>query len=117
MNIAVTGLHMEKDPQLKEYAYKKSKKLLKYHTQIQDINIRLISQKSHRGQEKDFYCELTVKVPGKTLEIVDTQRYMDKAIDRAVDRMIRLLVKYREKQISKLHRKGILNKVLSRFRS
>ena len=117
VNIAITGLHLEKDPDLKKYAHKKTKKLLKYSSHIQDINVRLISEKAHRGQEKDYYCELVVKVPGKTLEIVDSEREMGKAVDKAVDRMKRLLIRYREKQISKLHKKGIINKLLNRLRS
>ena len=115
MNIDITGLHLENSPQLKEYAYKKTKKLLKYHSKITDIKVRLLSEKAHRGQNQDYYCELTVHVPGKVLEIVDVEREMDKAIDKAVDRMKRVLVKYREKEISKEHKRGVINKLLRRF--
>jgi len=116
MNITISELHFETNPKLKEYAHKKTKKLLKYHSKITDIKVRLLSQKSHRGQEQDYYCEITVHIPGRILEIVDSERDMDKAIDKAVDRMKRKLTKYREKEISKKHKKSILNKLLGRFR-
>ena len=115
MNISVSGLHLQTDPKLREYADKKAKKLLKFHPKITDLKVRLISQKAHRGQEQDYYCEITVHIPGKILEIVDTQREMEKAIDRAVERMKRTLIKSREKEISKLHRRGIVRKFLSRW--
>lgn len=115
MKIDITGLHIESDPKLKEYANKKIKKLLKYDSKIVDIKVRLLSEKAHRGQEQDYYCELTVHVPGKVLEIVDVEREMDKAIDKAVERMKRVLVKHKEKEISKEHKKGVMNKLLRRF--
>src|SRR3972149_8146566 len=116
MNISLTGLHFETDPKLKAYADKKIKKLLRYHSQITDIKIRLLSEKSHRGQEQDYYCEITIHVPGRILEIVDSERAMDKAIDKAVERMKRTLIKHKEKEISKQHREGIFTKILSRVR-
>ncbi|MBI2012392.1 ribosome-associated translation inhibitor RaiA [Candidatus Curtissbacteria bacterium] len=116
MNLSITGLHIKSDPKLKEYAHKKTKKLLRYHSKITDIKVRLISEKSHRGQEQDYYCEITVHVPGRILEVVDTERAMDKAVDRAVERMKRTLIRYREKEISKRHRRGIINKLLNRWR-
>ena len=115
MNIVISGLHLKKEPQLEEYARKKAQKLAKYHAKILQIDVRLIAKKSHRGQENDYYCEITAKVPGKTLEIVDNERAMDKAIDKAVERMKRTLIKYREKKISRLRKKGILKKLLNRL--
>ncbi|OGD83239.1 ribosomal subunit interface protein [Candidatus Curtissbacteria bacterium RBG_13_40_7] len=117
MNISISELHIETNPELRAYAEKKSRKLTKYHPRIEDLKIRLISQKSHRGQEQDYYCELTIHVPGRILEIIDIQRDMEKAIDNAVERMKRILVKSREKEISKLHKRGIIGKLLNRWQS
>lgn len=114
MNIIVTSVHF-KDPKLEAYAYKKIQKLAKYHHNIESINARLISKKAHRGQEQDYYCEITIYVPKHVIEIVDSQRAMDKAIDKAVERTKRALVKHKEKLISKKHKKGIINKFLQRF--
>ncbi len=116
MNIIISGLHVEKSPKLHEYAKKKISKLSKYYSRIQSINVRLIAKPAHRGKEEDYYCEIEVAVPGKVLEIVDSERAMDKAIDKAVERMKRTLVKYHEKRMSKDHRRGILAKFLNRLR-
>lgn len=116
MEISITGLHIHTDPKLKAYAHKKAKKMLKYHPRILDINVRLISEKAHRGQEKDFYCEIIVKIPGKVLEIVDSERAFDKAIDKAVDRMKKKLTRLSEKEISKKHKEGIAKKLLRRLK-
>lgn len=114
MNITITSVHF-KVPKIKEYAIKKVQKLAKYHFGIESINVRLISKKSHRGQEQDFWCEITVHVPRQVIEIIDSERAMDKAIDKAVERTKRALIKHKEKLISKKHKKGIINKFLQRF--
>lgn len=116
MNITISDLHLESSPKLKEYAYKKTKKLLKYHPRIQDIVIRLFSQESHRGKEKDYSCELTIHIPDKILEIVDIQRDLEKAIDNACERMKKILIRTKEKNTSKQHKRGILHKLMSRLR-
>jgi len=115
MTISITGLHFESDPKLKAYADKKIKKLLRYHLGITDIKVRLISEKAHRSEDHDFFCEITVHVPGRILEIVDKEKDHTKAIDRAVERMKRTLIKHKEKEISKKHKSGVLNKLLARF--
>lgn len=115
MQIIVTGLHLEKFPEMEAYATKKVAKLAKYHPGILKAEVHLIAEQSHRGQEKDYYCEITIDLSGRNLEIVDSERSMDKAIDKAVERIKRLLVKTKEKKISKWHKLGILNKLKSRI--
>lgn len=107
MNIRVSGLHVKKSPKTKDYALKRAEKLLKFHPAIEKIHIRLISQKSHRGQEQDFYCEITIATPRHTLEIRDVERDFEKAIDKAVERMKRTLTKHKEKHLTRKHREGI----------
>ena len=116
MDISITGLHIETDPKLKEYASTKAKKLLKYNTRITDLKVRLFGEKAHRSEDHDYYCEITVHVPGKILEIVDKERDVTKAIDKAVDRMKKALVRHREKAISKRHKEGLAAKLLRRLR-
>ena len=115
MKIIVSGLHLKEFPQIEQYAKKKLIKLAKYNSKIEQIHARLISEKSHRGQDNDYYCEIEVVIPQHNLEIVDTERAMDKAIDKAVERMKRLLIKSKERQISRFHKIGILNKLRNRF--
>ena len=116
MNISIVGLHAESDPKLKEYANKKVKKLVHYHSHITDIKVRLFLEKSHRNEQHEAICEITVHVPGKILEIVDSQKDHTKAIDNAFDRMKRAIVKHKEKEVSKEHKRGIVTKLLNRFR-
>lgn len=116
MNISLSGLHLETDPKIKDYADKKVKKLLNYHSGITDIKVRLISQKAHRNEQHEFFCEITVHVPGKVLEIVDREKDHMKAVDKAVERMKKAIIRYKEKTISKQHHEGIFTKIISRIR-
>ncbi len=116
MTLVISELHLESRPEFKDYAYKKSNKLFRYHPKITDIKVRLIVEKAHRSEDHDYYCELTVHVTGKILEIVDSERDMYKAIDKAVERMKRALVKHHEKEISKLHKQGVVGKFLRRLK-
>ena len=115
MKIILSSQHLANAQKLEAYAKEKVKKLVKFSSNIESINVRLIGEKSHRGQEKDFYCEITVHIPGHILEIVDVERTMDKAVDRAVERMKRTLVKNKEKHLSRNHHRGIISKVLRRI--
>ena len=115
MKIIVTGLHLAKYPELKEYATKKIQKLTKYFPKILKIQVRLISEKSHRNELHNSTCEIIADIPGRNLEIIERDKSMDKAIDKAVERMHRLLVKTKEKKISKWHKFGILEKLRNRF--
>lgn len=115
MNISLSGLHLETDPKIKAYADKKVKKLLNYHSGITDIKVRLISQKAHRNDQHEFFCEITVHVPGKILEIVDREKDHAKAVDKAVERMKKSIIRYKEKTISRQHREGVLRKLVRRF--
>lgn len=114
MSIQISSLHLENSPEMRSYAQKKIAKLIRYHPHVVDINVKLISEKSHRGQEKDYYCEITIHLPHKILEIVDSERAMDKAIDKAVERAKRTLVRTKEKELTKKHKDGIFSKFFRR---
>ena len=115
MNIVISGIHLQQFPELEDYARKKVSKLGKFHPKIGEIRVRLISQKSHREKTQDYDCQIEIDIPGKNLSIIDTEESMEKAIDKAVERMKRLLVKHKEKPVSKRVRKGVLTKILNRL--
>lgn len=115
MKIIVSGLHLQKESHLEEYARKKASKLAKFHPKILKIDVRLIVKSAHRGREQDYICEITAYVPGKNLEIVDSERTMDKAIDKAIERAKRVLVKHKEKLVDKKRKKGFLAKLRGKF--
>ena len=116
MNIIISGLHLKKFPGIEKYAREKVTKLTKFHANIEEISVRLIWEKSHRDINQDYTCEITVSIPGKNLGIKDTESSMDKAIDFAVERMKRLLVKSKEKHVSRQHKSGLLNKIRNRLK-
>lgn len=115
MNIVISGIHLKQFPEMESYARGKVEKLAKFHPRIREIEVRLISKKSHREKTQDYYCEIGVDIPGRNLEITDVEESMDKAIDKAVERMKRILVKHKEKEVTKKHRLGILSKLKSRL--
>src|SRR3989344_4179564 len=114
MKIRIAEIHF-KDQKVEKYALKKVEKLAKFHRGIQSITVRLTSEKAHRGQNHTCFCELEFDIRGKNFVIRDNEREIDKAIDKAVERAKRALVKHKEKDLSKKHKKGIMGKLLLRF--
>ena len=115
MNIIISGSHLKDFPEAEAYAKEKVERLARYHSRIEKISVRLISEKAHRSEDHDFICELIVAIPGRDLEVLEKDKNMDKAIDVALDRMKRLLVKSKEKSLSKKHRLVSLRKLFHRF--
>lgn len=114
MKIIVSGSHLKQFPELEAYTEKKVAKLTRYSKKIIEVRVRLVSEKSHRNQFHNSFCEIAVDLPGRNLEIVDSELAMDKAIDKAVERMKRLIVKTKEKTISKKHKEGEKQKLTTR---
>lgn len=115
MKIVVSGIHLKENPQIEDYAAKKVQKLQKFHSKIEKAYVRLIEEPAHRGKEQDYICEITLHVPGRILEITDSERAMDKAIDKAIERMKRSLTKHKEKAIEKKRWRAIFLKLRSRL--
>ena len=110
MNIIISGIHLKKFPELEDYTREKVERLQKYFPRIQEIQVRLFSEKAHRNQKHDFGCEIKVVIPGNDLEIFESELEMDTAIDKAVDTTRRALVKHKEKTVSKKHKGGLEQK-------
>ena len=110
MQVTISTLHLPESNKAKEYVAKKIERLGKFYPNIKIIEVRLIGKKSHRGKENDYYCELTIGLPKKVLEIVDVERDIEKAIDKALERAKRVLVKTKEKKVSEKHWAAITSK-------
>lgn len=110
MNIIVSGKHLEEAPEMEAYAIKKVGKLAKFHSKIEKIAVDLVSETSHSDKNTDYFCEIIVDIPGKNLEIRQSNDSMDKAIDKAVERMKRLIVKDKEKHLSRIQKEGLRSK-------
>lgn len=111
MNIIVSGSHFESFPKAEEYVKEKTQRLSKYHPKIEKVQVRLTNQKAHRSEQHGYTCEIIVSIPGNNLEILERDMAPDAAFDKALDRMKRLLVKSKEKEITKKHKIGIEDKV------
>lgn len=116
MNIIISGIHFEDFPKAEKYAKEKVSKLSKFHKKIEKIEVRLFAEKNHRSELHDYSCEIKLSIPGRDLELVDKERSIDKAIDIAVDRMKRTLIKYKEKQVSLEHKRGVISKIRERIK-
>ena len=116
MTTTITTIHLSNPQKAKEYAQEKISKLSKFDSHIEKIEVRLVSQKSHRNKDTDFDCEIKIVVPGRDLEVKETQRTIEAAIDKAQETAKHLLVKNKEKHTSKNHNQGVVNKLLGRFR-
>lgn len=106
MQIIVSGSHLREFPQMETYAIKKVSRLSKYNPKIENIRVRLMSEKSHRNEQHNSFCEIEVDIPGKNLEVKESENSMDKAIDIAVERMKIALVKHKEKDLDKRRNQG-----------
>lgn len=111
MNIIVSGKHLKKAPEMEQYAIDKVQKLEKFHKNIEKITIDLFEEIAHADKNTDYFCEIIVDIPGRNLEIKESDSRMDKAIDFAVERMKRLMVKEKEKRITKKHQEGVKSKI------
>ncbi len=111
VHITISAIHLKNPQKAKDYAKSKFTKLTKYDQRIEKIEVRLIGALSHRDKNTDFDCELKIVVPGHDLEIKDTQSSISAAIDKAEDRVKRLLVKNKEKHLSKKHKLGLISKI------
>lgn len=115
MQLKVTAKHISDTNRATDYAKEKISKLTKYHSKIEKIEVWLIGEKSHRTKETDFECEIKIVIPGKDLEIKDSGQTIFSAIDKVEDRAKRLLVKHKEKHVSREHKQGIVSKIRKRF--
>lgn len=115
MQLSITAIHLENPQKAKTYAKEKISKLNRYHPKIEKIEVRLIF-KRHKQKKKEYDCEIKIAVPGHNLEITDSEQSIEAAIDKAEERAKRLLIKNKEKHISRDHKRGVLNKIFRRLR-
>lgn len=111
MNLTITALHLKNPTKAKEYAKEKIEKLYKFHSKIEKIEVRLVDEKNHGKPGTSFMCEITIMIPGHNLEIKDFESSIEAAIDKAEDRAKRILVKSKEKHLTRDHKSGIMSKL------
>lgn len=117
MKVSITAIHLSNPQKAKDYAQVKVDKLGKYNSRIESVEVRLEEAQSHRNKNTDYKCEIKISLPGNDLEVRDIASSIEAAIDKAEEKAKRLLVKNKEKHVSKEHKKGVFYKLVNRFRS
>jgi putative sigma-54 modulation protein len=103
MQVIVKGRHMNLTPALKEHA---EQKLGKAITRVFDrpaVSVEIeLNDVGNVRDGKDKECRVTVQVPhGKTINIVEVEDDMYKAIDLCHDRLVNEVKREREKRSDK----------------
>jgi len=98
LQIEVTARHVSVSEELKAYAEKKARRLLKYYNKIQSI--RVVLDANGTG----FRCEIIVEIE-HSHDVVGatTSPALREAIDQTADRVERQLVEHKDRT---RHRKG-----------
>lgn len=100
MHINFTARHYKAPDRLKDFAETKVKRLKKYYDGIIDCQIILDYEK------KDQIADISVKVYGQKLQVVEKSEDIFKSIDIAVDKLGRQVKKYKEKLRKHTHDKA-----------
>lgn len=99
MRISFTARHYKAPDRLKSYAEKKVRRLKKYYDGIIECEIVLDFEKQTQ------IAEISIKVYGQKLVVVEKTEDIYKSIDRAVDKLERRVKKYKQKLRSHNHEK------------
>ena len=99
MKIEVTVKHENDSQEIRDYAFEKAKKVLKYFSKITKVEVILKSQKDQHSAEMIISAARGTQLVGKTVH-----EDVHAAIDLLVDKMERQLVRFKERL--KSHRTG-----------
>ncbi|MEA2065118.1 MAG: ribosome-associated translation inhibitor RaiA [Patescibacteria group bacterium] len=97
MNIIIKATNIELTSNIKEYVEEKINSLDKYFNNIIEarIEIGINSQRHQKGEI--FFAEANIKIPGKLLRVVKTEKKLFKAIDKVKDHLRVILRRHKEK--------------------
>lgn len=97
MNIIIKATNIELTSNIKEYVEKKISSLDKYFNNIIEAQVEIgVNSKRHQKGEI-FFAEVNLKVPGKILRILKTEKMLFKAIDKVKDHLKVILRRHKEK--------------------
>ncbi|MHC4941719.1 MAG: ribosome hibernation-promoting factor, HPF/YfiA family [Planctomycetota bacterium] len=92
MNIEVTVKHDHDSQEVRDYAFEKAKKVLKYYQRITRVEVILKPEKDKHSAEMIISASRGTQLVGKTLH-----EDIHAAIDLLVDKMERQLVRFKER--------------------
>lgn len=97
MQLNISGHHVELTEALKDYVHEKFQRLERHFDQISNTNVILQVDKLRQ------MAEATVNISGGELHAKAETEDMYAAIDALVDKLDRQILKYKEKQVSRMH--------------
>jgi putative sigma-54 modulation protein len=92
LNIEVTVKHDHDSQEVRDYAFEKAKKVLKYYQRITRVEVILKPEKDKHSAEMIISASRGTQLVGKTLH-----EDIHAAIDLLVDKMERQLVRFKER--------------------
>ncbi|MFQ5648564.1 MAG: ribosome hibernation-promoting factor, HPF/YfiA family [bacterium] len=99
MRITFTARHFKAPDNVKEFAERKVRKIKKYYDGIIDCDILL------KHEKLTHVADISVKVYGQFLRVVEESDDIFKSIDTAVDKLERQVKRYKEKLREHSHEK------------
>jgi len=113
MRVIVKARHMDLTPSLKEHAEQKLGKALMRIVDKPSVSVEIeLNDVGNVRDGTDKECRVTVTMPrGKTINIVEVDDDMYKAIDLAHDRLLDKVKREREKRASPTTRRKAADKV------
>src|SRR5690554_7164494 len=100
MQINISGHHVELTPALKDYITTKFDKLERHFDQITNCQVTLEVEKVRQ------MAEATLHVSGGEIHAKAENEDMYAAIDALVDKLDRQILKYKEKNVDRMHEIG-----------
>jgi len=100
MQINISGHHVELTPALKDYITTKFDKLERHFDQITNRQVTLEVEKVRQ------MAEATLHVSGGEIHAKAENEDMYAAIDALVDKLDRQILKYKEKNVDRMHGNG-----------
>lgn len=98
MNIQIKTENLKLTKEIKEYAEKKVRALMKYlgSIPIMEAIVKLALVSKHHQKGDIYECKIQLKLPKKTLIVMKVEEDIFKAIDKVKDHLERSIEKYKE---------------------
>lgn len=97
MQLNITGHHIELTPPLKDYVTEKFTKLERHFDHISNTQVTLSVEKQRQAAEAHLH------IAGSEVHSKVEHDDMYAAIDLLVDKLDRQILKYKEKQVDRMH--------------
>jgi putative sigma-54 modulation protein len=102
MNLNISGHHLEVTPALRDYVAAKFERIMRHFDHVIDCDV-LLALDNRKEKAECQRAEATLHIKGKELfaESADSDLYA--AIDLLMDKLDRQVIRYKERQLDRLH--------------